>query len=189
MEGKRVLGLIGPVGSGKSIVSNSFIEKYGFYRIMMGNLVRAVAKKENIPINRKSLQDLAKRKRKKYGEGYFINIAIDKAKKSKNDRVVIDGMRTLTDVVATKKELDAKIILVDAKTEIRFNRLKKRRRKGFSKTLKQFELEEKNEPGYDELKKTLKHVDYTLENNTTEPELHKEISTLMKKLKIKQLSG
>jgi len=185
MEGKRVLGLIGPVGSGKSIVSNSFIEKYGFYRIMMGNLVRAVAKKENIPINRKNLQELAKRKRKKYGEGYFINIAIDKAKKSKNDRVVIDGMRTLTDVVATKKELDAKIILVDAKTKIRFNRLKKRRRKGFSKTLKQFEIEEKNEPGYDELKKTLKHVNYAIENNTTEQELHKEIRALMEKLKIK----
>ena len=54
-QDKKVLGLIGPVGSGKGIVSNYLIKKYGFKRIMMGNLVRAVAKKEKIPITRKNL--------------------------------------------------------------------------------------------------------------------------------------
>ncbi len=180
---KRVtIGFIGPIGSGKGIAAKYLVERHSFYRIIMGNLVRAIARRKSIKITRKNLQNLAKNYRKRYGENYFISITIEKAKKSKKD-VVIDGIRTFADAQMAKKGLNAKIVLIDAKPEIRFKRLQKRRRKGFSETFAQFKLEEKNEPGFVELKKTLREVNYKIENNATEKDLYKKLDNLVKRLK------
>jgi len=180
---KRVtIGFIGPIGSGKGIAAKYLVERHSFYSIIMGNLVRAIARRKGIKISRKNLQKLAKNCRRKYGENYFIDIVIEKAKKSKKD-VVIDGIRTLADAQVAKKGLNAKIVLIDAKPEIRLARLRKRRRKGFPKILAQFKIEEKNEPGFAELKKTLCEVDYKIENNTAQKDLYKKLDSLVKRLK------
>ncbi len=146
------IGFIGSIGSGKGVAAKYLVKRYSFYRIVMGNLVRALARRKGIKISRKNLQNLAKRYRKKYGEDYFINLAVAKAKKS-NKNIVIDGIRTLADAQVAKKELNAKIVLIDAKPEIRFEREKKRRRKGFPETLTQFKFYEKTSLALRNLKK------------------------------------
>ena len=177
------IGIIGTMGSGKGTISDYLVKHYGFYRVIMGNIVRALARKNKIEINRKNLQDLAKKRREEFGEDYFIDIAIEKAKKSKKDFILIDGVRTLRDAVKLKEQLGAKILMTDAKPEIRLERMKKRRRKGFAKTIEEFKFYEKNEPGYSELAKTLKHVDYEINNDGTKEEVYKNIDKLIKSIK------
>lgn len=179
------IGIIGSIGSGKGVIGNYLVKHYDFYRVLMGNVVRAVARREGVPINRENLQMLGKKMREKHGNDYYINLVVEKARKSKKQRVVIDGMRFYEDVTVAKRELDAKIIQVEADAGIRFKRLQKRGRKGFATTLEKFEIDEKNEPGYNELQKTLKLVNYKISNNGTQQDLYKQLDNLMSELKVK----
>lgn len=174
-----IIGVIGTIGSGKGVVCRYLKKKYGLRVVSMGNLLRALAKKDKLKISRENLQKTQDKYHKKYGLDYIINLAIKKIKKFRH--AAIDGIRTPTQTKVAKKA-GAKLILVDAKPEIRFKRMKKRKRKGFSKTLREFKEDEKNEWKHFNFKKTFKYADFKLNNDGTEKQLFRQVDKIMKKL-------
>ncbi|GAI25304.1 unnamed protein product, partial [marine sediment metagenome] len=142
-----------------------------------------LARKEKIEITRENLQKLQEKHHKKYGKEFLIDMAMNKARKSKKQKIVITGIRTPEQAAKFKKEPNAKIIFIDAKPKLRFERLKKRKRKGFPKTLKEFNGEEKRERRYFKFDKILYHVDCKIENNKTEKDLYKQLDDLIKRLR------
>ena len=181
MEKKIVIGLLGTIGSGKGTAAKFLKKKYGFKIITMGNILRALARKLKLPSNRKSLQLLQKKYRIKYGGDYFINIAWQKINNSKHRRWIIDGIRTPEDTSVSKKN-GAKLILIDANPLLRFERMKKRGRKGFSKTFEEFKEEEKREWKMLNFKKSLKYVHYKADNSKGPKEFLDKINKLIKRL-------
>jgi dephospho-CoA kinase len=181
MEKKSVIGLLGTIGSGKGTAAKFLKKKYGFRIITMGNILRALARKLELPSNRKSLQLLQKKYRAKYGGDYFIRMVWQKINDSKQRKWVIDGIRTPEDTSVSRKN-GAKLILVDAKPMLRFERMKKRRRKGFSKTFAEFQQEEKREWKLLNFKKSLKYVQYKLDNSKGPREFLDKINKLVKRL-------
>jgi dephospho-CoA kinase len=175
----KIFGILGPIGSGKGTAAKHVSKKYGYKIIVMGNLVRELAKKLKISTTRGNLQALQKKYRKKYGDYFFINLAIEKAKKY--EKAIIDGIRTPYDARGAKAG-GAKLILIDASPEVRFKRMKKRRRAGFSKTLEQFNKEEASEWKIFNFKKTLGYVDYRIFNNGGKTELCIDVDKLMKRI-------
>lgn len=180
---KIVLGIAGSIGAGKDLLSKYVVNRYSFYKIHMGDLVRALAKKEKIKITRENLQKLQEKYHKKHGKEFLIDIAINKARKSKKQKVVIAGIRTPEQAAKFKKEPNAKIIFIDAKPKLRLEYLKKRKRKGFPQTLREFKKQEKRENKYFKFNKILRYVDYKIENNKTEKDLYKKIDDLIKRLR------
>jgi len=176
------LGIVGTIGAGKDNASNYLVNHYSFFKVHMGNLVRALARKEKIKITRENLGRLQEKYHKKYGKEFLINAAINKARESKKQKVIISGIRTPEQAARFKKEPNAKIIFIDAKPKLRFERLKKRKRKGFPKTLKEFKKQEKNEERYFKFNKILRYADYKIENNATEKDLYKKLDNLIRKL-------
>ncbi|MBI5148143.1 AAA family ATPase [Candidatus Pacearchaeota archaeon] len=179
MKKKVLIGLIGTIGSGKTTASNYLVKKFKFKRVIMGNLVRAITRKEGLQVNRKNLLLTQKKYRTKYGNDYFIKTAVKKVEGAK--RGLIDGVRVPMDAIIPKKA-GAKIILIDASPKLRFERMKKRGRKGFSKTFTEFKKEEAMEFKLLDLKKTFKYVDYKIINNGNEKEFFKKFNKLIKKL-------
>lgn len=174
-----IIGVIGTIGSGKGVVCRYLKNKYNFRVVSMGNIVRSLAKKDKIKITRENLQETQDKYHNKYGLDYIIKLAINKIKGYK--RAAIDGIRTPTQAQIAKKA-GAKIILVDAKSELRFERMKKRKRKGFPKSLKEFRKDEKNEWKHFDFEKTFRYADYKVNNNGTQKELFMQFDRLMKKI-------
>lgn len=181
-----VIGIIGTIASGKDTVSNYLVKCYGFKKIVMSNFLRAEARKRKIKCTRENLRKLQEKLRRDFGEDYLINKAIQEIKNKDHlvmKNIVIDGLRTTTDVQLAKKELKAKIIAIDAEPFIRYMRQKKRHRTGFAKTYEQFLHEEAIEAATFDFHKTFKMADFKIDNSGSIEEMIKKVDLIMKKLK------
>jgi len=177
-----VIGIIGPIASGKDAISNHVAEKYGFRKISTGDFLRREAVKRGIKVSREALRKLQRQIRREYGEDYLINKSIKEINELGLKKVSLEGLRTPIDVELAKERLGAKIILVDVDAFTRFMRQKRRERHGYSKTYQQFLHEDAIENATFDLHKTFKMADYKLDNSGTIPETNRNMDKLMKKI-------
>jgi len=182
MKNQIFLGLIGPIASGKGFAGKHLEKKYGFKRIVMGDLIRAVARKKHVKPTREHLRKFQKEYTRKYGRDYFINLAIEKGRKSGRKKVIIDGIRYPEQAKQAKKKAHTILILFNASPEIRFKREKERGRAGHPETFKDFKRQEKKEWKVFNFKKTIKYADYTINNSGTPQQLYQKVDALMKKI-------
>lgn len=175
-----IIGLLGTIGAGKTTVSDYLVKK-GFERVVMGDLVREVAIKEGLELTRENLQAIQKKYRDNFGQEYFIKEAVDILKKSGKEKLLIDGVRTPTDATEAKKA-GAILVLIDAPKKIRFERLRARKREGDAQTFEQFLEQEKREWEMLRFRKSLKYVDYKIDNSRSIKELYKKIDSLLESL-------
>jgi len=177
-----MIGLLGTIGSGKTAAGDYLEAKRGFYRVIMGNLVREVARKEGLEITRENLQKIQKKYRDKYGQEYFIKLTIKKLKESGKKNLLIDGIRTPTDARVAKENW-AVLILIDAKPSLRYERIVSRGREGEEKTtLADFKEDEAREWKLLNFKETLKYADYKLLNNGNIKQLYSKIDKALEKI-------
>lgn len=176
-----LIGLLGTIGSGKTTVSDYLVKKHGFYRVVMGDLVREKTKQEGLELTRENLQEIQKKYRDKYGQEYFIRETIKRLKKSGREKLLIDGIRVPMDATESKKA-GAVIILIDAPKRIRFERLKARGSARDPKTFVEFLKQEKLEWKMFNFKETLRYINYKLENSGSLKELYKRVDNLLSKI-------
>ncbi len=182
-----IIGVIGPIASGKDKVTDFFVKKYGFKRILTSNFLREEAERQDIKVEgRYVLLRIQAELRRKNGDDYIIKLALQKIRDNKWENVVVEGLRTPIDVLEAKRRLKARIILVEAKPEVRFQRQKKRHRKGFQRTYEQFLHEEAIENGALQFYKSVKMAQIKLDNNGSLKDLEKKAEIIAKKLGLKK---
>lgn len=182
MAKQILVGLLGTIGSGKTTVSDYLVKKYRFYRIMMGDIVRGVARKLRLDVTRENLTELGAGHIRPYTKKYWIDEAVRIAKKSKKSRVLIDGIRKPIDALIAKRN-GAVFILIDAKPEIRYNRIVRRKREDEKQeSFSKFKRDEERERKFFNFKKTLGYVDYKIDNSGTVKALHKQVDKLIRKI-------
>ncbi|WP_430515246.1 AAA family ATPase [Pyrococcus woesei] len=129
-----IIGIAGKIAAGKTTVAK-ILEELGFCRIscseplvdiLTGNTqgyswVPEVEFKGEP--TRENLIELGRILKEKYGEDVLIRLAVDKLRHCKN--IVVDGVRSMGEVKAIKK-MGGILIYVEARPEIRFERLKLR---------------------------------------------------------------
>ncbi|WP_297506285.1 AAA family ATPase, partial [Thermococcus sp.] len=130
-----IIGVVGKIAAGKTTVAKFFEEK-GFCRVscsepLIDLLTHNVSDYSWIPElpekaepTREKLIELGKYLKEKYGGDILIRLAVDKKRNCKD--IIIDGVRSKEEIEAIKR-LGGKVIYVEAKPEIRFERLMKRR--------------------------------------------------------------
>jgi len=180
----KVIGLIGPIGSGKDTVSSYISKQYGYKVIVMGDIVREIATELGRTHTRDDLQATQKEVVAKYGIEYFAKRVVEKIKKNNWNKVVINGIRRPEDASIPKEEFgkDLIVALVDALPEIRFQRMKSRSRPGDPHTFEEFQRQEENEKKHFNEEETRKYVDSIIINNDgTYGQLHRNVDAFMKK--------
>jgi len=125
---KLVIGLTGMPGAGKSAVVK--VAKERDYKIVvMGDVVREEVEKRRMKPTPKDVGKMMLELRRMEGEAVIARRCIPKIEKAMEQKVLIDGVRSLSEVEEFRKHfLGFSIIAVHASPEIRFERLYRRRR-------------------------------------------------------------
>lgn len=122
----KIIGITGAFGSGKTTASQFFSNK-GYKVISLSSFLEKEALRQNLTITRKNLQDLGNHLREKMGPGILAKKALERVEEE--DEVVIDGIRNLAEIEEIKKYSNSIILAIVADRSVRFNRLKKLKRR------------------------------------------------------------
>jgi dephospho-CoA kinase len=184
-----IIGVVGKIAAGKTTVAKFFEEK-GFCRVSCSDplidlLTHNVSDYSWIPElpekaepTRDKLIEFGKYLKDKYGGDILIRLAVDKKRHCRN--IVIDGVRSREEVGAIKR-LGGRVIYVEAKPEIRYERLMRRRAEK-DKVIQGFEdflrMDEEEEKLYHTTK--LKDIaDYVIVNEGTLEELRRKVGRII----------
>jgi dephospho-CoA kinase len=190
-----IIGITGPISSGKGKVAEFFKEK-GFTHHSFSAEIREVAKERGIEITRINLgklgHDLRKESRKSILGTRILNTINKEVKKGKK-RFVIEGIRDVDEIrLFRQHEMENKqmrfvLIAVDAPQKNRFEHLKSRGRHGDPKTFAEFKKIDNREikGGHgQEVAKCMKMADYRIRNDGTLEELKKKVGEIAKEILI-----
>ncbi|MFB6217414.1 MAG: AAA family ATPase [Candidatus Aenigmatarchaeota archaeon] len=176
-----IVGITGPMGSGKDTVSEYLDDVYDFRELSYGDIVRDIADEEGVEPTRENLQKISKRYRESYGMEYFAQRMVEKMDELGRKKYVLSGIRRIEDFKPIKKRYgeNFKLLLIDAKPKIRFKRLKKR---GLGRDPDSFEkFKEQDETEFEryDMEETFKEADYTIHNNGSLDELKKKVDAFV----------
>ncbi|MGB9777880.1 MAG: AAA family ATPase [Candidatus Bathyarchaeales archaeon] len=125
---KLVVGLAGMPGAGKSVVVSVAKElMYGV--VIMGDIVREEAANRGLEPNPENLGKIMLELRRREGENVIAKKCIPKIENMKESKVIVDGVRSLSEVEEFKKHFPCfTLIAIHTSPETRFKRLYHRQR-------------------------------------------------------------
>jgi len=167
-------------GAGKDTVKR-LVQKLGLPVVVMGDEVRAEAKRRGLPITPENLGKVMLQMRKENGPAAVAKRCIPKIKAIESSVIFIDGVRSLHEVEEFKKEFpDFRILAVHASPKTRFRRLLKRGRRDDPQSWEGFIERDRRE-----LKVGLGNViataDYMVINEGTKRELEANLVKLLRR--------
>ena len=182
MQKKVVVVITGTIASGKGFAAE-FFRKQGFEHHSFSNIIREIAKERKIPIDRKHLHALGLKLRKE-SKTSILAQRVAQHLEGKRAHYVVEGIRDLGELSFLKKKFNCVLIGVDADPHIRFERLKKRGRKGDSKTFLEFlKIDNSERKGSGEVDRILKKADYLISNEGSEQAFKKELKKALSHIK------
>ncbi len=180
-----VLGITGPIGSGKDAVSDYLQENHGFKTFSCGDVIRRIADEEDVEPNRENLQIIGKKYRRKRGEGFLAGKAADIIKESKTEKIAVSGLRNPEEIERLREEFgdSFKLVHVHASKKTRFRRLGKRGRTGDPTDYEDFLQQDTSEKKKFNMNSTFSMADIKINNEDTLEKLYGRIDKLVKGLK------
>jgi len=128
MDDKLVICLAGMPGSGKSIIVE-VAKGRGYDIVVMGDVIREEAERRHWEPNPKNLGKIMLELRRSEGKAVIAKRRIPKIQKTTNSKVIVDGVRSLSEVEEFKKTFPKfSFIAVHSSPETRFSRVYRRRR-------------------------------------------------------------
>jgi dCMP deaminase len=183
-----IIGITGMYCSGKDVVSDYLVKK-GFHHFSLSDLIREELGRRGIEVTRDNLINVANEMRDNLGHGVLGERALEKMQ-SKAGNFAINSIRHPAEVEELKKAGSFFMIEVRAPIEMRFKRIKKRKREKDPDTLAELKKKEKLEsqtegPGQ-QLTNVIKMANAVVENKGSLKELHKKLDRLLRDLRKKE---
>ena len=183
----HIIGLTGRNASGKGTAAN-ILKNRSFTYHSLSDTLREELRRRGIDESRETLTKLGNELRQSKGPGVLADLMIENIISSGNH--IVDSIRNPFEAESLTREYENHsfhLISVDAKPEIRFERLKKRARSGDSTTwdsfLAQEALEENSvDPNKQQLFLTMKKADFSIDNSGTLEDLERNIDNILSNL-------
>lgn len=138
---KKVVVLVGKIGSGKSLIANYLVEKHGFSYYSLSETIRWYLRSKGITeFTRAELQDAADGIRKGRNDaGALVEMTIERAKSFGGDKILFDSVKNPGEVDRIRERFeDVLVIGVDANRKLRFERTLSRGKATDPKTWEEF---------------------------------------------------
>jgi dephospho-CoA kinase len=181
---KIIIGLVGPIASGKDVSKKYIEEHYGASSYKFSTVLRDILNRLYLPINREHMQNLSLDLRNRFGSDILAKVITADAKNDKGEVVIIDGVRRMDDIVHLSNLPEFKLISIEADINIRYERMKLRNENegDAAKTFAEFENDCQKE-AEQEIPVVVSHAAYRLDNNGSLEELHAQIDKIIAEIK------
>lgn len=142
----KIIGIAGTNGSGKDTVGQILVEDYGFFVVSATEMLEEELKKRGLSYERENKRKVGDEWREKYGLSAIVDKAIEQAKATNADKLVIGSLRHPAEAKKVK-ELNGIVIWVDADPHKRYERIQENNRDRVedNKTFEEFLKEEQDE--------------------------------------------
>lgn len=171
--------LTGMPGSGKEEFLN-VARKKGYDIVRMGDVVRELSKKNDIPMTDSGVGTFAHNERERHHYGIWADRTLSRVEE---ENTIIDGVRNLEEVEIFKAELgeEMQIVAVHVSPETRFQRLQKRNREDAPQTWEEFKERDERELDWG-LGRLIAKADVMMINEGTLSEFHDEVEEFLRSM-------
>ena len=178
------MGLTGPNASGKG-EAVKFLKSKGFYAHSLSDVIREEVRSRGLEITRERLIEVGKELRCEGGNGVLAERILSQIEEDRN--YVVDSFRHPAEVKAFRTRSDFHLVLIQADPEVRFARIRERKRESDAATLEKFlDLEQREKASKDsygqQLEACEKEADFKIINNGSLSELTDQILQLLPQL-------
>jgi dephospho-CoA kinase len=153
----------------------------GFKLITMGDVIRDLADERRLEPTPENLGALAKEIREKGGDAAVAELCFEKLERTEDDKIVIDGIRSMAEVETFKEHFNFLLVAVHASPKTRFLRLKERYRSDDPKDLENFMKRDMRELGFS-LGWSIALADHMIVNEGSIQELEQHFQRLLEKI-------
>lgn len=122
-----IVAVTGMPGAGKSTATKALAAK-GWPRVVMGDVIREETKRRGLAPDSKNTGEVMKQLRREKGDSAVADLCMEAVAKTKSDHVVVDGIRSMSEVDVFRKKAKVLLVAVHASSARRFALLKERGR-------------------------------------------------------------
>jgi dephospho-CoA kinase len=144
--------------------------------------VREIAGKEGVEPTRENLDEITKRYFAKYGNGYFLKLAVEKILQHKWNYVGISGIRSPEDVSILKEAFQSNFILIHVyvtNPRIRYERMKRRGSQRDEISYKDLLRQDRVSEELFHIQEAIKMAHFSIPNDGPVEELHRRVDELV----------
>ena len=178
----KVIGVIGQNGSGKDEVLKYLRAKHNIPFLSTGDMVREIAVKEDKDPTRENLQEISERYFREFGRGFFVKQAAEKIRRNGWQIGGITGIRSLDDVQTLRNSFGKDFVLINVYIsipEVRYDRMSQRNESRDPHSYEQFLSQDEAEEDLFHIQSAAQYADYSLNNDGSLDDLHREIDELV----------
>lgn len=181
---KLILGFVGPLASGKEAAKKYLEKKYNTSGHRFSTMLRDILNRIYVPINRENMQNLSLDLRNRFGSDILARVIAEDVKNDAHEVIIVDGIRRIDDMVNLKDVEGFYLIGIEAKEEIRYQRMKSRNENvgDSEKTFADFIADGKREAEL-EIPRVMGSARFTINNDGSFEDLYKQIDEIINKLK------
>lgn len=180
MAARRLIGLTGTNGAGKSEVAKYFMRK-GYKYFSLSDLLREELKRRGKEITRDNLIRLGNELRLRSGSDILARMLMERVREIE-DPIIIDSLRNPAEINYFRQQGNFLLIAVDAPVEIRFARVKSRGRNESAEDLEEFIAKEREEMSEaseaQQLQKCLEMADIKIWNDGSLEQLYAQLEKI-----------
>ena len=178
----KVIGAVGQNGSGKDEVLKYLRAKHNVPFLSTGDAVREIAAKEGMEPTRDNLVKISDRYFREFGKGCFVKSLADNIKNSGWKIAGISGIRSIDDVSILKDIFGKDFVLIRVHItdpHVRYSRMTRRGEDRDPHSYEQFLSQDSAEEELFSLKEAEQRADYSISNDGTLEDLHRQIDRLV----------
>ena len=182
---KIIIGLTGPMASGKDVVRKYFEEKYGAKGCKFSTILRDVLDRLYLEKSRENLVALSTSLREVFGQDLLAKVIAHDSLANDAEIVVINGVRRNSDIVHLRNLPNFFLISINATPEVRFQRMVSRNENAgdATKTFEKFMAEHQFETEI-QIPEVMSSAKFAIDNTEYEfPDLYKELDRVMGEIK------
>ena len=180
---KIIIGLVGPIASGKDVTKKYLESKYGAKHCKFSTPLRDVLNRLFIEISRDNIIDLSTILRERFGQDLLAKVMAHDASELDSDIVIIDGVRRLSDIEHLTKLSHFSLVKIDADSKIRYERMKLRNENvgDADKSYGEF-MEDHERETEATIPEVMEKAKFSLDNSGGLEDLYKQIDELITKI-------